>query len=123
MAFVADTFSPFEETRVKARTAILEQAQQDAKLAEARAHALTDRVDNLDLGELSNSLVKYDTPKREEQGLVDQLRQIKQQLENVMALQASASAAEIRWHPYPRLLRCGDGLFCPTSATKAGRAS
>ena len=94
-----------EETRAKARTAILEQAQQDAKLAETRLHALTDRVDNVkqDLGELSNSLVKYDTLKREEQGLVDQLRQVKQQIDNIMALQSSASAVEIRWHLYPEV--------------------
>src|SRR5258706_3024825 len=94
-----------EETGAKARAAVLEQAQQEAKLAEAREHALAARVDNLkqDLGELSNSLVAYDALKREEQGLVDQLRQIKQQLENIMALQSSASAVEIRWHLYPEV--------------------
>jgi hypothetical protein len=95
----------FEETRTKARVAILEQAQQEAKAAEAKEHALGMRVDNLkqDLGELSNSLVQYESLKREEQGLVERLRLIKQQLENIMAMQSSSSAVEIRWHLYPEV--------------------
>jgi uncharacterized protein involved in exopolysaccharide biosynthesis len=95
----------FEESRTKARASILEQAEQEAKAAEAHQHALATRVENLkqDMGDLSNTLVQYDTLKREEQALIEKLRLTKEQIDNIMALQSSASAVEIRWHLYPEV--------------------
>ena len=94
-----------EETRIKARNAILEHAQQEAASAEAKLKALTNRVDNLkqDMGELSNSLIQYTTLQREEQGLTEQLRQVKQQIDSIMAMQSSKTLGEIRWHLYPEV--------------------
>ena len=94
-----------EETRIKARNAILEHAQQEAANSEAKVKGLAVRVDNLkqDMAELSNSLIQYATLQREEQGLTEQLRQVKQQIDSIMAMQSSKALGEIRWHLYPEV--------------------
>jgi hypothetical protein len=80
-------------------------SQQEATTAEARLKDLNARVDNLkqDMGELSNSMIRYTTLQREEQGLTEQLRQVKQQIDSIMAMQSSKSLGEIRWHLYPEV--------------------
>jgi uncharacterized coiled-coil DUF342 family protein len=92
-----------DEARAKARVAVLEDAQTAFAAAKGKFEALTARVNSLknDLGELSNSMVQYFALQEEQKGLTDQLRAVREQIENVMAIHSSAAATDVRWHLMP----------------------
>jgi hypothetical protein len=94
-----------EEAMTKARAAIVEDLKQEAEAAKGRFNSLTARVDGLrdQVGDLSNATVQYATLEREEKGLSEQIRSVKEQIEQVVALQSSAGVGEIRWHLYPEV--------------------
>jgi succinoglycan biosynthesis transport protein ExoP len=93
------------ETKANAKVQILEGYQQEAAAAEAKLKSLTTRVDNLkqDMGELSNSMVKYYTLQQEERGLVEQLKQVKEQIDGVMALSSARAAEDVVWRAMPEI--------------------
>ncbi|HEY7120061.1 MAG TPA: hypothetical protein VH475_25970 [Tepidisphaeraceae bacterium] len=95
-----------EEARVKAREMILEQMQQDAGIAQARADSLNKRVENLkmDLGELSNSLLVLSHLQEEDKALTEQLRNLRRQIESIVAEQSSTALTDIHWHLMPEAL-------------------
>jgi capsular exopolysaccharide synthesis family protein len=92
-----------DEARAKAKVAILEEMQQEYAAAKGKLEGLTARVNNLknDLGELSNSMVQYYALQEEQKGLTDQLKAVREQIENVMALQSSQAAARVTWMTMP----------------------
>jgi capsular exopolysaccharide synthesis family protein len=77
--------------------------QQDMNKAATKLESLTKRVDFLkaDLGELSNSLVAYFSLQQEEKGLMEQLKTVKDNIENVMALQSARAAEIVKWNTLP----------------------
>jgi tyrosine-protein kinase Etk/Wzc len=93
----------YDAARAKAKLIILEEYNQDFQAESGKLESLSKRVDNLkqDLGELSNAMVAYFNLQEEQRGLREQLKTIKEQIENVMALQSSASASRIQWHTPP----------------------
>jgi hypothetical protein len=54
-----------------------------------------------DMGELGNATLKFASKRDEQRLLRDRLKGIKESIEQVMAVQGSASSAEIRWHTTP----------------------
>jgi capsular exopolysaccharide synthesis family protein len=93
------------EAKANAKVQILEGYQQEAAAADAKLKGLTTRVDNLkqDMGELSNSMVQYYTLQQEERGLVEQLKQVKEQIEGVMALSSAHAAEDVVWRAMPEI--------------------
>jgi tyrosine-protein kinase Etk/Wzc len=93
------------ETKANAKVQILEGYQQEAAAAKAKLDGLTERVNNLkqDMGELSNSMVQYYQLQQEERGLVEQLKQVKEQIEGVMALSSAHAAEEVVWRAMPEI--------------------
>jgi capsular exopolysaccharide synthesis family protein len=92
-----------DAARVRAKVAIIENMQQDMNKAATKLESLTKRVDFLkaDLGELSNSLVAYFSLQQEEKGLMEQLKTVKDNIENVMALQSARAAEIVKWNTLP----------------------
>jgi capsular exopolysaccharide synthesis family protein len=93
--------------RAKARIALLEELKQDFDEAQTRYDALQKKVENMknDLGELSNAMVKYLNMEQEQKGLREQQKTVKENIENVMALQASQGAARVVWANMPEIPR------------------
>jgi capsular exopolysaccharide synthesis family protein len=91
------------EAKAKAKLEILEQYQQEMNAAQSKLEGLTKRVEGLksDRGDLSNALVLYYTVQQEERGMVEQLKQIKEQIDNVMALQSAHAAEDVVWKAMP----------------------
>ncbi len=85
------------DAKARAKVMILERYQQDYNAAENKLASLTKRVEALkqDLGDLSNSMMTYFTLKDEERGLREQLKQVKEQIDNVMSLTSSQAAARV----------------------------
>jgi hypothetical protein len=92
-----------QEARDKARTMRLEAAQQELLAAQARLKALTARIDALkdDLGELSNSMLQLATLQAEEAGLVQQQKEVKEQIVQALVSSQAAAPMAIRWYLHP----------------------
>jgi hypothetical protein len=91
------------EVVAKARATLLEEAQLRVNRSELTIQSLTKRLDLLksDLGDLSNSMVLYYNLQEERKGLQQQLKEVTQQIESIMASRSSADLAGIRWHLQP----------------------
>ena len=91
------------EARAMARNSILEKAQQDFVGAQSKVESLTKRIDSLktDLGELSNSMLVYLNLQDEQRGLLNQIKQVREQIENVMAITAMSSASRVALYAPP----------------------
>jgi capsular exopolysaccharide synthesis family protein len=94
-----------EQAKAEAKVAILAGYEQDAGAAEGKLKSITARVDNLkeSLGDLSNSMIQYYTLQQEEKGLVEQLKEIKEQIENVLALQSAHASEDVVWRAMPEV--------------------
>jgi uncharacterized protein involved in exopolysaccharide biosynthesis len=92
-----------DEARKRASAELLEERQQEAAAARLKLESLSKRVDLLkqDLGDLSNSMVGYYNLQEEQKGLREQLKDVTQQIEKIMASRSSADLAGIRWHLQP----------------------
>jgi hypothetical protein len=92
-----------QEARDKARTMRLEAAQQELLAAQARLKALTARIDALkdDLGDLSNSMKLVATFEAEEAGLVQQQKEVKEQIVQALVSSQAAAPMAIRWYLHP----------------------
>jgi hypothetical protein len=92
-----------QEARDKARTMRLEAAQQELLAAQARLKALTARIDALkeDLGDLSNSVLQLATLRAEEAGLVQQQKEVKEQIVQALISSQAAAPTAIRWYLHP----------------------
>ena len=97
--------SKLAEAKANAKVQILEGYQQEAAAADAKLKSLTTRVDNLkqDMGELSNSMVQYYTLQQQERGLMEQLKQVKEQIDGVMALSSAHAAEDVVWRAMPEI--------------------
>ncbi|MDB5319525.1 MAG: hypothetical protein JWN40_1156 [Phycisphaerales bacterium] len=93
------------EAKANGKVQILEGYQQEAVSAKAKLDGLNERVNNLkqDMGELSNSMVQYFQLQQEERGLVEQLKQVREQIEGVMALSSAHAAEEVVWRAMPEI--------------------
>ncbi|HYE18465.1 MAG TPA: polysaccharide biosynthesis tyrosine autokinase [Tepidisphaeraceae bacterium] len=85
------------DATAKARLALLEQAQQAFTAAQGRVEGMSKRIESLkqDLGELSNSLLAYMNLQDEQRGLLQTIKQVRDQIENVMALTAQGQASRV----------------------------
>jgi succinoglycan biosynthesis transport protein ExoP len=101
----SDYQTQYDQARANAKVAILEGYQQEMTAAEGKLKSLTARVDSLkeSLGELSTSMVKYYQLQQEEKGLVETQKQVKDQIENVMALQSAHAAEDVVWKAMPEV--------------------
>jgi capsular exopolysaccharide synthesis family protein len=93
----------YDQARAKAKVIILEEMAQQYQAEAGKLESLSKRVDNLkqDLGELSNAMITYFTLQEEQKALREQIKTVKEQIDNVMALQSSASASRVQWHTMP----------------------
>jgi hypothetical protein len=91
------------EAESKGKVALLEQSQ--ARMTELKdiRDLLRSRVENLkaEIGDLNNSLILYRTLEEEQKGLRGQLKSVRDQIEQIMALQGTRALAGIRWHLMP----------------------
>jgi capsular exopolysaccharide synthesis family protein len=93
--------------RAKARIAIIEDFKNESDELVTKAEALTKKVENMknDLGELSNKALKFLNMQEEQRALREQLKNVKEQIENVMALSSSQSSARVAWAQMPEIPR------------------
>jgi hypothetical protein len=91
------------EATAKAKVQLLEEVEQRAQESKNTLNALRERVASLkdEIGDLNNSLVLYMTLQEEQTGLREQLRSVRQQIEQIMALQGRNSSIGIHWHIEP----------------------
>lgn len=91
------------EIAARAKVSLVEEAKSSATAAQAVSDGLRQRVEKLkeELGDLGNSTVAYLTLQEEHRGLREQRKDVMQQIEQVMALQASNSVVGVRWHIQP----------------------
>lgn len=93
------------ELTAKAKIQILEEAQQ--RVLESRTHSeqIKERVINLkdEIGDLTNSMVVYTTLEEEQKGLREQLKTVREQIEQIMAIQGRSSSLGIHWHIMPEV--------------------
>lgn len=91
------------ESRAKGQIAILEEMQQEVTSAKTKMDGLKSKVDALkdEIGDLNNSLVLYLTAQEEQRGLREQLKTVREQIENVLALQGMQSASTVQWRSMP----------------------
>jgi len=96
-----------EEARAKARVTVREAADQEAAAAQSKSEALTSRINLLreELGELNDATAQYFNLQQQEKGLNEQLRAVKQQIDQIMAAQSSHAVADIQWHLMPEATR------------------
>lgn len=101
----ADYEAQIEQAKAAAKVSLLEGYQAEASAAESKLKSLTARVDSLteSLGDLRNSMVQYYQYQQEEKGLVEQLKEIKEQIENVVALQSAHSSEDVVWRAFPEV--------------------
>lgn len=94
-----------DEARAKAKIMVLEQYKQMAEAEMARLEGISKRVDNLkmDLGELTNAMLQYYNLQEEQRGLIQQIKLVKEQIENVMAITSSQHAARVSWMTMPEV--------------------
>ncbi|MGC3957513.1 MAG: hypothetical protein QM813_06000 [Verrucomicrobiota bacterium] len=92
-----------DEARAKARIMILEEMAQDLQSAETKAEGLRLRVESLrsDIAGLANITLQYLNLKDEQRSLRESVKQIKEQIENVLALQSSAQSYRVSWMSQP----------------------
>jgi hypothetical protein len=93
------------EAQMNARTTIIESAAEAAKAAAYKFQSLTERAENLrqDMAEMSKSRMQYETLKQEESRLVQQIMQVRDQLDVARVPQSGTSTSEIRWQLYPEV--------------------
>jgi tyrosine-protein kinase Etk/Wzc len=99
----ADYNKQMAEARAKGQIAILEELQQDMNGSKSKMEGLQAKVENLkaEIGDLNNSLVLYLTLQEEQRGLREQLKTVREQIENVMALQGTQAASTVQWKGQP----------------------
>jgi capsular exopolysaccharide synthesis family protein len=92
-----------DDAKVRAKVSVLDEYGQIVQSETSKLDALNSKVNNLknDLGELSAAMVTYYTLQDEQRGLLQQIKEVKQQIENVMALQTSNQAMTAQWFAQP----------------------
>jgi chromosome segregation ATPase len=100
----ARALAAYNEAVANVRTDQIEQDKTNATLAADKARDIGNRVITLkeELEALQNLIANYETLRREEQGLVNQVVEVREQIKTATALQQSR-ADEIRWHLYPEV--------------------
>jgi capsular exopolysaccharide synthesis family protein len=95
----------YDQARASAKVAILDGYQADASAAESKLKSLSARVDSLteSLGDLRNSMVQYYQLQQEEKGLVEQQKDIRDQIDKVVALQSAHSSEDVVWRAFPEV--------------------